>query len=272
MLPELDEALAAGNVATIYREIRETTGVPYVSSLQRHLATRPGWLEWAWSVVGPGFRNGMIPTEVWRCADKLEVPKLATSTAASARSMGLDSEAVHAIRNVLDSFIRVSPTNLGFSGVVRRLLTDVDAVNTPAGSLRIASAPTPLPLDQLPPLIGFESLPHHEQAVLMQMSTRIDGHDFIPGLYRMLAHWPAWFAHSVCLLEDARAEAQLACNTLSQNIDNGVPDFLKNLPLSEPPSAPSKEHERIVAAIDRYRLTSPHMVVYGRMLRDTLPS
>ncbi len=146
MLPELDEALATGNVATIYREIRETTGVPYVSSLQRHLATRPAWLEWAWSVVGPGFRSGVIPTEVWRCAATLEIPKLAICTAASARSMGLDNEAVHTIRNVLDSFIRVSPTNLGFSGVVRRLLTDADAVNTPAGSLRVASVPTLLPL------------------------------------------------------------------------------------------------------------------------------
>jgi len=272
MLPELDEAKATGDVATIYREIRETTFVPYVSSLQRHLATRPGWLEWAWSVVGPGFRNGMIPTEVWRRATKLEVPKLATSTTAAARSMGLDRQAVHEIRNVLDSFIRVSPTNLGFSGVVRRLLTDADAVSTPAASLRIASMPTPLPLGRLPKLIDFESLPDHEQAVLMQMSTRVDGHDFVPGLYRMLANWPAWFAHSVCLLENARVQAQDACDTLAQDIDHAVPDFLKMLPLSKPPVPLGTEHERIVAAIDRYRLTSPQMVVYGRMLRDTLPA
>jgi hypothetical protein len=46
MLPELQERDAAGEIAAIYGEIRRFWAVPYVSSLQRHLATRSGWLEW----------------------------------------------------------------------------------------------------------------------------------------------------------------------------------------------------------------------------------
>ena len=45
MLAELPERNAAGEIATIYAEIRRLWAVPYVSSLQRHLATRPRWLE-----------------------------------------------------------------------------------------------------------------------------------------------------------------------------------------------------------------------------------
>ena len=46
MLAELPEGKATGELAKIYAEIRRLWAVPYVSSLQRHLATRPGWLEW----------------------------------------------------------------------------------------------------------------------------------------------------------------------------------------------------------------------------------
>ena len=43
MLAELREQDATGEIAAIYEEIRRLWAVPYVSSLQRHLATRPGW-------------------------------------------------------------------------------------------------------------------------------------------------------------------------------------------------------------------------------------
>ena len=39
MLAELSEADASGELAQIYAEIRTLCAVPYVSSLQRHLAT-----------------------------------------------------------------------------------------------------------------------------------------------------------------------------------------------------------------------------------------
>lgn len=59
MRAELAESKASGEVAAIYAEVRRLCAVPYVSSLQRHLATRPGWLEWAWTVIGPAFQGGL---------------------------------------------------------------------------------------------------------------------------------------------------------------------------------------------------------------------
>jgi len=272
MLPELAEKDATGEIHKIYTEIRDTTGVPYVSSLQRHLATRPGWLEWGWSIVGPGFRNGRIPRAVWHVAAELEVPQLPVLSQNALRAMGVERDGLTQIHNILDSFIRVSPTNLGFSGITRRvLLRDIATadtpIETPNASLH-ALAP-------LPGLVDFDALSEFEQGVLLEMATDVDGQSFIPGLYRMLAHWPAWFAHAVTVLLPAREEAEVACGTLASRIDDVVPALMSDLQVSDPPltddAGGEAERHRVVAAIDRYRETSPQMVVYCRMLKAALP-
>ena len=73
MLPELQERDATGEIAAIYAEIRRLWAVPYVSSLQRHLATRPGWLEWTWAALAPAFTSGRAQTAAWRAAEALGI-------------------------------------------------------------------------------------------------------------------------------------------------------------------------------------------------------
>jgi hypothetical protein len=58
-LDELPERDATGEIATIYGEIRRFCAVPYVSSMQRHLATRPGWFEWVWVVFSRLIRDAL---------------------------------------------------------------------------------------------------------------------------------------------------------------------------------------------------------------------
>ncbi len=269
MLSELAEEQATGDIRQIYEEIRTTTGVPYVSSLQRHLATRDNWLQWGWSIVGPGFRSGEIPRAVWYVADQLDVPTLPRVTTDALRSLGVDEEGERAIHNVLDSFIRVSPTNLGFSGITRRILLD----DTTAERVDFkAPDPEHAPLLPLPALVDVETLNQHELGVLMQMATVVDGEDFVPGLYRMLAHWPAWFAHAVTTLTPARSAADSACQLLASRIDALVPSLMHDLDVPAPPlTGGNDELRRVVDAIDRYRETSPQMVVYCRMLKASLP-
>jgi hypothetical protein len=69
LLAELPEDRATGAIAEIYDEIRRFSGVPYVSSLQRYLATMPGV---SWNGHGPrsgqrwcleSFRNRMAAGE-----------------------------------------------------------------------------------------------------------------------------------------------------------------------------------------------------------------
>src|SRR5579863_3612736 len=71
LLAELGEDQATGRIAEIYDEIRRFSGVPYVSSLQRYLATLPGVLEWAWAALRPAMASGVIPETGWRLATEV---------------------------------------------------------------------------------------------------------------------------------------------------------------------------------------------------------
>ena len=62
---DLPEDQATGRIADIYREARHFVAVPYVSSLQRQLATVPGCLEWLWEAVCPVFADGRLPEAAW---------------------------------------------------------------------------------------------------------------------------------------------------------------------------------------------------------------
>jgi hypothetical protein len=119
---ELAERDATGAIAVIYAEIRRLCAVPYVSSMQRHLATRAGWLEWVWAALRPVFASGLAQTAAWRAAEGLAVPRLPPIARDALRVWGVDGAGEAAIRAVCDSFIRASPTNLVLSGLLRRLL------------------------------------------------------------------------------------------------------------------------------------------------------
>jgi len=93
MLAELHERDAAGEIAKIYAEIRRFWAVPYVSSLQRHLATRRGWLEWTWAALRPVFVSGIAQRAAWRAAEDLQVPKLTPISRDALRVWGVRDEA-----------------------------------------------------------------------------------------------------------------------------------------------------------------------------------
>src|SRR3954467_8106690 len=106
LLAELPEDQATGELAVVYDEIRHFSAVPYVSSLQRYLATLPGVLEWAWDAIRPAMVAGAIPETAWRLAQSV---RLAPGTT---HPPPLDPAALSAIRTIAENFVRVSPVNL----------------------------------------------------------------------------------------------------------------------------------------------------------------
>ena len=272
MLPELQERDATGEIAAVYAEIRRLWAVPYVSSLQRHLATRPGWLEWTWAALGPAFASGRAQVVAWRAAERLTVPRLPALSRAALTVWGVDAAGEAAVRATCASFVRVSPVNLVLSGLLRRLLTG-ERPASPDGTPSRWTPPSPP--GPLPPLVAPRALPPAQQAVLGMLGTSVDGQPFVPGLYRMLASWPAFLAHVATVLrprlEDAATRA--ACQRLLAAVDAEIPAVFAALPPlpASPPAPPAREFAPVLAALDTYRKTSPEMVVVGRMLADALP-
>ena len=52
LFQEVREPDAPPEVARIYQEIREATGLPFVNLAWRHMAAFPGVLPWVWGIVG----------------------------------------------------------------------------------------------------------------------------------------------------------------------------------------------------------------------------
>ncbi|HKZ06396.1 MAG TPA: hypothetical protein VJU81_13065 [Methylomirabilota bacterium] len=273
MLAELRESDATGELATIYAEIRRLWGVPYVSSLQRHLATRPGWLPWTWAALGSVFASGRAQRAAWRASEGLSVPRLDPISRDALGVWGVDARGEAAIRAACASFVRVSPVNLVLSGLLRRLLNG----SRPDGHGPAPAAvwAPPAPVGALPALVDPAALPAAERALLTSLGTTVGGTPFVAGLYRMLARWPAFFAHVATVVRprmDA-PDARAACRRLLDAVDAEVPAVFDALPAlpAAPPMPAAAEFPGVLAALDTYRQTSPEMVVFGRMISDALP-
>lgn len=269
LLAELPEDQATGDIAVIYDEIRRFSGVPYVSSLQRYLATMPGVLEWAWAAVRPAMVSGVVPETGWRLAESVRLPPMSRVSATTRAGWHLDGNAEATIRVIAENFVRVSPVNLMTGACLRVLLTDAP----PHGP---GIADTWSPPAMLPPMPGNvdpKALPPEQRAVLSRFATEVDGAPFIPALYRQLARFPgflAWLADELVprltAPETNAARAAFRAAALA-----AAPTIVARLPGLPPGPVPDAETaRRVLATIDRYAETSPEMTMFGRLILEVM--
>ncbi len=269
LLPELSEDQATGDIARIYGEIRRFSGVPYVSSLQRYLATMPGVLEWVWDAIRPAIVSGVIPQTAWRLAENARLTPPPPVSPAIRGAWKLDMSAYAVIGAIAENFVRVSPVNLMTGACVRLLLT----APPPHGD---GFNETWTPPAMLPPMPGNAdpaALPPEEREVLMRFATELDGAPFIPALYRQLARYPAflsWLADAlVPLLTAPETNAvRIAFRAAAMDAAPAIVARLPGLPSVAPPGAETTK--RVLAAIDRYAGTSPEMTMFGRLILDAI--
>ena len=269
-LPELLEEHASGEIARIYGEIRHYCGVPYVSSLQRYVATLPGALEWLWAALRPAVISGVIPETGWRLARDVRISPAPPLSAAVLRLWNVDATALGAIRNVAANFVRVAPVNLVMGGCIHLLLTGA----RPQGSGFAEAWTPPAQLPAMPGNVDLASLRPDHRAVLMQLGTEIDGTPFIPALYRQLAHWPAFLAWLATELgprfgAEETASSRSAFRAAAWTAAEDIVARLPGVPSTAMPDAATIA--RILPAIDRYAGTSPEMTMFGRLLHEALP-
>jgi hypothetical protein len=270
LLAELPEAAATGRTAEIYDEIRRFSGVAYVSSLQRYLATLPGVLEFVWDALAPAMASGTIPETGWRLALSVRLSPAAPVTGTMLQDWGVDAAGLAAIRNIAANFVRVSPVNLMTGACLVRLLNG--ARPSGAGFSDVWAPPSMLP--PMPGNVDPDMLPPDQRAVLLRFATVVDGKPFIPALYRQIAHFPgvlAWLAAELVprLTAAETATARAAFRAAAQAAAPDIVNRLPCLPDRAPPDAATML--RVLAAIDRYAETSPEMTMFGQLILDALP-
>jgi hypothetical protein len=184
----------------------------------------------------------------------------------------VNAEGEAAIRTVCESFVRVSPVNLALSGLLHRLL-DGERPYAAAGAGTTWTPPQALP--SLPPLADIDALSKAERGVLLSLGTQVGAEAFVPGLYRMLAGWPAFFAHLATalrpLMDDAATHAAFV--RVNEAIDARIPALFAALPPlpAEPPAPSTDDVPGVRTALATYRRTSPEMIVVGRVIERALP-
>jgi hypothetical protein len=265
LLAELPEDRATGAIAEIYDEIRRCSGVPYVSSLQRYLATMPGVLEWAWAAIRPAMVSGLVPETAWRLADSGRLAPLPPVSDTQRAAWRLDAGAYATIATIAENFVRVSPVNLLTGACLRLLLTE-----PPPRGPGIADTWTPPAM--LPPMPGNVdplALPAEQRGVLLRFATEVDGAPFIPALYRQLARYPAllaWLADVLVprLSAPETNAARAAFRAAARDAAPAIVARLAGVPDGPKPGAESTR--RVLATIDRYAETSPEMTMFGRLI------
>jgi len=183
-LAEIREADATADIAAIYGQIREASGLPLVNLIWRHFAALPGVLPWAWAAVGPHVQSVAMAQARARLAAGIVLPALADF---DWREAGLDPGETARIRAIIDAYTRGNLTNL-LALTALRLRLENPA--TPAGEVLPAAAPQPVPA-AIDPLPGLASLPPDVASLVLALARRHGGQtDIIPSLYLHLAHWP----------------------------------------------------------------------------------
>ena len=270
---EVSEAEATGEVAFAYEEIRRTYAVPYVSSLFRHLAAYPGLLSWAWQILRPALVSGAAQHLAWRRVDVTELPPLRPLTREALAGLGVDAANLPAIRTVCESFARVSPINLVVAACIARLLGEGQSGAAPA-AIGLKPTDLPAPLPAMPCEVADEAMMPETRAVLATFETELAGEVFVPGLWRILAHWPGFLDHlSASFAPLLRDPAVLeACERIAARITAVAPSVLATLesPAEPAPLAPG-ETAAVLSALRTYRGTSPQMVGFGTLILEALP-
>lgn len=270
---DLPEDRASGRIAEIYDEIRVYGAVPYVSSLQRQLATIPGCLEWLWDAARPGFVDGRIPEAAWGAMVDLNLPVLSTVPRPALRAMGVDGPAETVLHGIYETFLRASPVNMVTASLLGHLLGLPPAEQVP----NAPATPTWTPPKPPPPLPGFptdEKLGAEGSALLELFTVDMGGATFVPGLYRLLAQWPGYLAHVAVELIPLfdRPDIQTICRDIIQRIDDIVPPLTEGL-RAGPAPFDADTAEALRGSLRVYRgTTSPQMIVFSALLRDALPS
>ena len=139
----------------------------------------------------------------------------------------------------------------------RRRCADMAAIAAPA----LPAFPTDSALDA-----GTREL-------LAYFEVDMDGARFVPGLYRLLAHWPSYLAHVAVAIGPLfkRDDIVGICSEIVSWIDSVVPPLTEGLSAGPPPFD-AETTEALRGPLRVYRgLTSPQMIVFSAILRDALP-
>ena len=265
LLPELPESSAQGRLGEIYAEMKRLGGVPMVALIFRHLATRPGVLEWAWEAIGPAWRAGVLQETAWRIAREAPLEPIAPMPRAALTALGVREGDIADIREVLLAYNRANPENMLSMLCLLRLLD-----GQRAAAAIPARAWTPPPSPGLPlPMIDVAAMDRTTSDLLGLVAAPGEpgAPKVVQSLYRHLARRPAYLALAVTLLRQRFDDGSIdaAIGSIAKAM-NGAADAICSS-LHAPP-VPEPSVREVLARFGGAVI--PQMIVVGRLLDEAI--
>lgn len=197
-LAEISERDATGRVAELYGQIRAALGVPIVNLVFRHMATRPGCLEWVCAIItslGASGRLAAARNDIVRAG---QLTPSSALTKGELAALGVEGESEATIRAVLDAYNLTNPVNLVVFSLLARLLAEPPSSAAKMSPALMPPLP-PVPRVNLPPVVDLGTVDEHLREILRVLAEQAGEKrgDLVPTIYRQLVAWPrflAWIA------------------------------------------------------------------------------
>ena len=266
LLPELAERDATGDKAAIYAEMKRLGAVPMVALIFRHLATRPGVLEWAWAAIGPAWRTGALQETAWRIAREAPLTPIAPMPRAALAALGVDERGLAEIGAVLEAYNRANPENMLSMLCLLRLLNGASSHSRVGGNPIWTPPPAPGPLV---PMVDVATLGRELSDLLDLVAAPGEpgAPRVIQSLYRHLAQRPAFLALAVTLLRQRFDDGSIdrATRDLAARMNEAADAIVRGL---EAPPVPDASVRDVLARFSGAVI--PQMIVVGRLLQESL--
>jgi hypothetical protein len=271
-VPALPESSATGDIAALFADIRQVTGVQVVSLIWRHIAIFPGALGCAWTAIRPIYLSGAALAAGEALRQRLPLPDLPAFARTSLEVVGIGETEEMAILNVLDSYNRSNAVNLAALSALLLKLDGKTVTSPPVESRAPSNEP---PLGPLPKLLALADMAPATAALVREidrLGARLDD-GILASMYRHLAHWPGFLALAYTFLAPLAADGRLAdairAAAAASRVEAGtLVDCLAPMPI-----LPALVHDETRAAIAMFvRGPIGRMVPICALLRRAMPA
>lgn len=238
--PEIHPLNASPEIATIYADIKLTSGLSLVNLIWRHFATLPGVLDWAWNAVRPLVASEQMIAARQRLMENIHFPTLNPLTIDAWHKIGLSDADLNDFSELIKNYVRGNCTNLIALTALRLRLDGADGITPTFTPAELTSSSPPLP-----PIPRIDSLDSARGQAIKNLALRHDGAQdgIIPSLYLELARWPVlidclpnWLAplYTPTSMRVARASACHAAETEAMTMLPKLPAAPANVQAMRP--------------------------------------
>ncbi len=202
----VDEATATGATAEIFADIRQTMGIPILTSIWRGLASMDDSLSKVWSAAKPIYSSGHPEAALTRVVEQSGLPAPEPLPPTLLACAGIDTANLQAIRTIVDAYNRSNGMNMVALAAL---------VSTGFAEREDARPATKPKWKSFPALMAREAIDENTWELIRHVNAfgapSIDAH--VATLWRHLGHWPNLLALIYCALAPLHADGSITAAT-----------------------------------------------------------